>query len=78
MYGGQPAAGAAAADGSQARPTGRDLPGRGVGPSGLDYTLGELQQVVRSRKPSAPGKSGVLAAAMKKLRALSLAVLGVP
>ena len=29
----------------------------GAGPSGLDYTLGELQRVVRGRKPSAPGKS---------------------
>ena len=31
--------------------------------------------MVRGWKPSAPGKSGVLAAAMKKVRALSLAVL---
>ena len=48
------------------------FPDEGAGHSGLDYTLGELEQVVRGRKPSAPGKSGVWAAAMKKLRAPSL------
>ena len=36
-------------------------PGRA---GGLDYTLGELQQVVRGRKPWAPGKFGVLVAAV--------------
>ena len=58
----------------QGRPGGF-FPVEGAGPSGLDCTLGELQQVVRGWKPLDPGKSGVLAAAMKKLRALSLAVL---
>ena len=63
-------------DGSQAGLTGGGgFPDEGPGPSGLDYTLGELHQVVRGRKPSAPGKSGVLAAAMKKPRALSWATL---
>ena len=41
-------------------PPGGFFPDAGAGPSGLDYTMGELQQVVRGRK---------------KLRALSLAVL---
>ena len=54
---------------------GRFFPDEGAGPFGLDYTLGELQQVVRSQKPSALGKSGMVAAAMKQLSALSLAVL---
>ena len=58
----------------QGRPGGF-FPDEGAGPSGLNYTLGELQQVVWGRKPSAPGKSGVLAAAMKRLRAVSLAIL---
>ena len=58
----------------QGRPAGF-FPHEGAGPSGLDYTLGEMQQVLRGRKPSAPGKSDVLAAAMKKLRALSLVVM---
>ena len=50
------------------------FPDEGAGPSGLDYDLGELQQV-HGERPEAPGKYGVLAAAMKKLRALSLVVL---
>ena len=47
----------------QARPGGF-FPDEGKGPSGLDYTFGELRQVVHGRKPSTTGKSGMLAAAM--------------
>ena len=47
----------------------------GAGATRLEYALGKLQQVLWGRKPWAPGKFGMLAAALKQLCALSLAVL---
>ena len=58
----------------QGRPA-KIFPDHGAGPTDLDFPLGVWIRAVASREPRAPGKSGMLTAAIKQLTVGSIASL---